>query len=907
MFYFNKVLLAVALFLFSCLAFADGESLITFDENKISQDLTKSFYLELLKRSGDQISPADLEKIMNTSASRARRHFFEILKNHEHQIIKENDKMVYKIKSAPSFFSDLLTTDNTFLRALSYSYLNSLHQETADPVTKVFTSLFSSDAPSVKLFKYSQFTDAEWEKINKLFFKNDILSKRYGDIMIAGSGPAFYLTNDIFLDVEALNDPTLLKDFARTMRHLAHTGVKIDKGESDGATGFHRPGRNRIAYVIPAGIDAEVLVHEGHHSRFTRFKETQNRWIKSKKYAIPYEVDGPKGGFLTLLNEINSWRHGSAFSKAMSDAEIIEHLVEVYKDQAGEDATKNFSSAWSEKELEQKSVASAIRKKIVAFNKQSDEEIIKSIEEAIKNKNEIGQINFLRLMEHRFGEKKEIPQKFKAFLEVLKNEGKTLDIVNSAAQILNPEQKTTNTSEVKNNEQFLKEQKEWLDGFIDHQKLTVPSIVAKHPSVFYFAIKNKISDSKIIFDKLETDYGIRLTSKDKDLVKNELQKVEATQGFTLSDKLKSHVVVWNYRNFQDVWQEFLESPTWEVERLLITRYKADIKSDQVAELIKVMLDKNTETKSRAHQFNLLQRIFYFWGNYKGDLNIEQREKWLLDEKIQKAVTQAIFNNNDRDAKEDFINFINTQIKPEEMPLLKNKILELISDTATSKKQLLPLSLFLRTPKESGDVYTWAKAPFLKRAGWGDLISAAFTLDKNHKHNPVRSLEFIRIEMPKFLLKEDNVQEFPIALSYDKKRREDVLKIKTSLNDNQKQDLNFITSAISNFLDSKDPEMRKQAIYTASSNPLYLLELEKSVIKNLSSKNPELQKSAAQILSMLDKDFWPEVENYFKDPSLELSPREKLLLDSRKERRNITSNHESFSLRCLHKVYDLLGY
>ncbi len=269
--------------------------------------------------------------------------------------------------------------------------------------------LTDTHSPKTQILRSDQFTEKEMQILIQFAQTKEFSVSKHGNYVLIGKGQSFDLFRELFFEAKKLVDPVLQTKFVRVLNFLSSQGISVEMDENQGAAAYFALGQKRIAFVMPSRIDLDTLTHEATHGRFDRFLETFGKWIRGKNYAVPYEVDGPSnaifsnfGGYMSLLNELNSWRVGSSFSDKLTDEEILKILEESYGRQAGFKAANDFDNLWPASRVENKSVPSLIVEATRSLNEMSNSQVLDYGKRSLTTQDEMGQHNFLRLVLARF-------------------------------------------------------------------------------------------------------------------------------------------------------------------------------------------------------------------------------------------------------------------------------------------------------------------------------------------------------------------------------------------------------------------------------------------------------------------------------------------------------------------------
>jgi hypothetical protein len=286
---------------------------------------------------------------------------------------------------------------------------------------KMMALMLGSENGHSFIFSTELFTEEDLNKLSSLALYKKYEFRKIGPRWLIGNGFSYLIMQDLLGKGDALSDPLLKIQFERIVRYHENSGTPVIFDYAQGASAYFSPSQQMMAFVIPSRSSLNSYTHEMMHSRFEKFKQRLDSWLKAKKYSVPFQIDGPAldglaayfsmhGGLFNLLNELNSWRIGQSFHGQVSDKDILDKLTMLYGPQAGYEATDLLNKVWTPEKLLNLSVPYLIYGEIKKFNSMSNEEIIQMGLEGLADGDSIWTLNFLIMFSHRHFEKSPVAQ-----------------------------------------------------------------------------------------------------------------------------------------------------------------------------------------------------------------------------------------------------------------------------------------------------------------------------------------------------------------------------------------------------------------------------------------------------------------------------------------------------------------
>ena len=880
----------------------------------------ESFYIEMAFER--EIFPAtrlqDRETFNKAFASYKERfpailksHLEETLAKYPHSIEEKFGAKIYTIPQGVEFWIDLVTHPDPERRAAGIAFLGRPYKEDFGGLPATFIdSVLSDFHRSTRLMRSDLFNTSEWSQILKLAKNEGYLMSRYGNYILLGSGLSYLIANDIFRSAEELKDPVLQKRFTEVTEFLAYRGIDIQVDEHQGAAAFYSPDEKRMAYVMPSRGDLDTHTHEGTHARFDRFQENFRRWTERKGFAVPYEIDGPAlglglgfGGFMNLLNELNSWRIGTSFSTPMTDAEILKLLRDSYGRQAGKESAELFGTLWTPEVINSRAVPKIILSATRALNKMTNEALVLYGQESLVQKDEVKQHNFSRLAYVRF-KKKELPHDVQIILESIITQGVT-DGTRQFAKgvlesLLNPMEADSSSS--KKTKEFWKTVEAWLSTLQNDRIKVVPMEYSySYRATFYFAVTNNILNYEKVIEELGKVLGEKQAQIDEK-EKTIFTQILAESGDTFAEKFNRHLENINNQGFPMLWNDFLKGPTYDVLHLLAEHHTKEFKSEHLLELLKISLDQKKNEYDQKKALDLLTSVYEknsfetIWdendfhklvqrqksmnkSNGKSDdfalpqKRSAQPGSWLVDSMIDQFLVEHMFDGNPGTYRIDLINFIRSHTFPSELPRLKNRIIQLlISDDKTIPKEDLWVARMFMVAEKS--------FMYQSHLVWPQVIAEAVFKDSTPSVSALEfGSEYYRLFVARVLKVSDrfNVEKGIM----DRQVRMDTIKIMKNLS---ARDQGLLESAIHHLwriLGHENERVRKAARYALGSNPIFLLAVEDKIERAVQSRTSPYRTEAFHLIAFTQPGFFPMIDHLIKKTQSSIKTLEQQILDLRR--------------------------
>lgn len=841
-------------------------------------------------------------------------HIEETLSKYPHETIQKDGAQIITVNRGIEFWIDLVTHQDPERRAAAQIFLKrSFAEEYIGLPGNFVESIIGEFDRVTRILKADTFTEAEWRAITTLAQAQKYSISRHGNYVLLGTGQSFHLTNEVFIEAKRLSDPILQGRFVRVIEFLSTRGINIEIAEHQGAAAFFSPLENKIAYVMPSRGDLDSYTHEGTHARFQRFQGTLRKWAEKKGYAIPYQVDGPSiglfadfGGYMNLLNELNSWRIGTSFSGPMTDREILKLLKDSYGRQAGKAAANAFGRLWPTSRVNNKSVPFLILEATKALNKMSDSEVLDYGREAVRSKDEIGQHNFLQLTFARF-KAGEIPNEFLDMVLGLKDSGHT-DAVKSVAKqisshLTNDDGKSSrSTSEQrKAYDEFSNRADEWFKTLKNARVRVIPlDFTFDYKAVLFRAAQTNSKDYPTVIAELRAEFGngkIYPSEDERSLFEDILRE----RGKTFEEKLARHLEEINGKGFEILWSEFIKKPDYDIQKLLAEHHSERFTARHIQRLFTVALDRRQNEYDQGKAIGLIEKVFEKLGfetiyetfeypsmirqqrsmnrsnglpldSYLPVLRSPNPSHWLFSPETDRLLAEKMFDGKPGVYRLDLINFITKFTYPEELPNLRSRIIDIITtDTTDINKYDFWVARMFLVPEKS----------FISKThiAWGETVANAVLKDKTPN---ITALEFV-------------AEFYRLAVSQSLPGRSSLLRTKDQLDENvrlevraasrkpshrQKQLLRRAGIDLWRLLGHENDKVRRAARYAIATHPAFLLEVEDRILNALRAKDSKFRLEAIQLVSFTKPGFLPKVERYLESESFELRPGERDFLELR---------------------------
>lgn len=366
-----------------------------------------------------------------------KEHFETTLAQYGHSAERRGDMTIYHIPRGLEFWAQLLSAPSPEKRMAALAFLSSRFKK--DNAIRTINPLVSVAQHMSRIIDPARLTPTELQTVRSLAEKNGRKISQQGSYLQVGGGTSFHLLRQIFGAAERLAEPALIRRFQRVIRFLAVTGISIISDQAQGAAAYYDSFEDKMAYVMPSRTDLDTTAHEINHARFARFEQRLAGWMNAKGHAIPYEVDGPRAGFMNLLNELNSWRIGESFGDKSSDAKILKILRRGYGAQAGWENVRLFSQIWTPARVKDRSVPKLIMDSVKELNSLKNEDLAQYGFEALAKEDVVKSHNFLRLVSTRYPKRKTIPEETRGAVEKMTKHPHTR-VAEEARRLLKPKE-----------------------------------------------------------------------------------------------------------------------------------------------------------------------------------------------------------------------------------------------------------------------------------------------------------------------------------------------------------------------------------------------------------------------------------------------------------------------------------
>jgi hypothetical protein len=855
----------------------------------------------------------DLEAFKERFPQILKDHLKQVLGKFPHRVETKAGAEIVTIDQGVEFWIELISATDPQKRdagqvLLSHRYAD----EYAGFAGSFVKALVGEFKRLTRIIKTDLLSELEWKAVISVARNEGFAMSRHGDYIVLGTGQSFLLADGIFEDAEKLNDPILKKQFSRVTEFLASKGIDIEIAEHQGAAAFYSPLENKMAYVMPSRSDLDTHSHEATHARYNKFEETYRAWTTKRNLAVPYEVDGPAlgfglgfGGFMNLLNELNSWRIGTSFSGPMTDRQILRLLKNSYGRQAGKKAAEAFGQIWTAERVNGQSVPRMILQATRAFNQMSESEALSYGQNALINKAEIEQINFIRLAVVRYKEST-LPPAWENVLGELERVGAT-DTVRAQSKWALERSKTAvpsaESAEQKTAYKELKKNAEkWQEALVNEKIKVIPlSYKYSYITALYFAVSQNISDYNTVIQELQKRFGEKTANFDESERAVFKEILNEQEGESFDQKFMNHLARLNNRGFQWLWSEFIKKPTYDLSDLLIEHHLAEFSSNHIKKMLGVVLDQKRSQDDQEYALKLLTEVFEKLGfetlydvsdypsmirtqksmNKKNGLPLDahlpvrrkpQPQHWLFNSSIDEFLAARMFDGRPGVYRLDLINFLTTHTFPEELPNLTKKVIEaIVADTGEVNKNDLWVARMFLVPKESFIYST--------QIVWQHLIAQAVLNDSTPSEVALEFLaEYYRLAvspvLPSNSAKLNSKDQLNEAVR--RESREDMQEASA-------RERRFVERAgidLWKLLAHQSQRVRRAARYALATHPAYLLEVQDKILSALHADDSKYRQEAIQLVSFTRPGFLPKVDRFLKSQRFTHRPGEERLLSLR---------------------------
>lgn len=144
------------------------------------------------------------------------------------------------------------------------------------------------------MLKAAEWEESDLKKIIALLPGRNDRYRKIGDFYVLGGGFSHHATSDILQNGYDLKDKALQKQFIRAANYAADTQLASFYMNGVGGSAMYNPDIRALMYSVMSRADLNAFTHEVSHARFHRFQEHLQKWLKEKKYALPFQLDGSK-------------------------------------------------------------------------------------------------------------------------------------------------------------------------------------------------------------------------------------------------------------------------------------------------------------------------------------------------------------------------------------------------------------------------------------------------------------------------------------------------------------------------------------------------------------------------------------------------------------------------------------
>ncbi|MCH2535160.1 MAG: hypothetical protein MK008_12020 [Bdellovibrionales bacterium] len=330
-------------------------------------------------------------------------HLIKTLKNFEHTFIETEKGRGVQVKQGLAFVVDLLTKGSELEQTAGRVFINKYFRlpfkvNALQEIYNILTLVYDH----AMYFNVKDYNKQELSALKQFAEHLNLKTRKAGEYMLIGSGVTFSVMEDVFNQNKRLRSKKLQNALRRVNEAAKNNKVVFISEYLFGARAyFSNSSEKKVSFVLPEMADLDVYVHEVTHYRFYNFKTKYENWVKEKGWIIPYQINDSADRFWSLLNEINSWRLGTAFSKPMTDKEILEVLEKSYAQKTDAAFYKAFFDYWTPKRLEGRSIPSIILEETRKFNSMTDKEFIEYAQTALVDNNTVALKNVIEMIRYR--------------------------------------------------------------------------------------------------------------------------------------------------------------------------------------------------------------------------------------------------------------------------------------------------------------------------------------------------------------------------------------------------------------------------------------------------------------------------------------------------------------------------
>lgn len=782
--------------------------------------------------------------------------------------------------------------------ALAWSRHNFPRLKNADSVERLMTRLLDPfQAPLVSAFK------ASWLDLDtRTLLAKNLEARGYrifkkDDLVLIGSGPAYFLLVDLISKFDDSNrDQVLSKRLARVVRMMQSEGIPVVQEDLNGAVAFYSPLYDYVSFSIPHGTDANTYTHEMTHARFRRFESALQDWTDAKDYAIPYEIDGPNGGFLfwdywfggfmNLLNELNSWRTGESFDGGQTDKEIYKILIEGYGRQAGEEAIKLFEQVWPLSRVEGVSVPKLILRTVRELNALTEAELILKAEKASTDGDVVSMFNVMRLIDKRYSAENLPPEGLTNALIAWAAVGPNDEIKGQASVLVAHYFPQTVDEDMVEWQAILENTSEYFAPYAIQGALPRVFPMPVLLMLYMIEAENIPLDAKsgeTAFDALVKIVEFEPFPKTAlPTIQKILDIVIKVPGTTVREKLDAFFTDYKATPFADLWDRFQKINDPYDFYLLMARHLPALTSTHYETLVEQLLAEGGGQKSVMAQYLIVAGIQAVTKQAaESGQKLADPLPWSTA-KIDELLTAYYFSDTVKGSKEAIGSLLAQLYKPRTLPKFTQALANLALDPNANPGDLRRLNIFFNTFSDEQP-----KQMLENQSEWANLILDAILQKPNTdmKPKPGRALliaEYFRSIQGHILgLKPWGSNP---ATRLNAEYRDELQIFELGLPEDRKALLHKWNQRLWDTLSLESGTIREAAIYAIARHPLNLILLESQILKALNSPST-LRNTRAALLKLIvitEKGFLPKIDIWLeKTDANAFSPLERRMLKLRR--------------------------
>lgn len=848
--------------------------------------------------SGARWTPETLDAWARRLPEALKTHFTETLARHEHAATQEDGARTYRVKDGLEFWIDFATPGDPEKRAAAEVFLHGVTRRhlSKDPAYRLVAALTGGPLAVTRIVDAGRLTAGEWSALRRLADDRGLSLARFGRYGLIGSGAGFHLTHAVLLSAQGLSAPALAQRLDRVLTFLARKGIDVGVDENVGAAAFFNPLERRFAYVMPSRAGLNAFSHESTHARFHEFEARLKSWTRARKLAVPYEADGPFvalladfGGFMNLLNELNSWRTGEAFDGGKSDEAILDILRDSYGRQAGPAAAALFASLWPASRVAGVSVPRLILRAVRALNRLDDA----GLRALAGRTDEPSQMNFLRLVRARHPGG--APEDLRGLARGLTADGASEAVRETAKALLEAKAadavEDPDAARSRERRDYARAAGKWISGFEKDEIKVIPTAMSfGAAAVLRFAAENGLFDYDETIRRMRARWGSDIVASDDERAL--FASLAAEPGAAWDDKIVSYLLKYNATGFEALWKGFQEKPSYNLRELLVEKHKADLKAEHVRQLARWALETGVEPELQSASAELLGSLLSAHGfdaiyppaqlaslqemqramNRKDGRALEDfvpvgrapaSGHWLLSA-LDEGAAAAMFDGKPGTFRLKMIELISQRAFPEELPRLRSRLLGVVTDPKIDRFDQWVARMFLIP--SSGQI-------FQTHYAWGEAVAGAVLADPAPNATALEFVgEFYRLSLGagfhgpawgKFNGLLDAARRAEAESAVAKLSPEDAARYRRALDE------------LWRLLGDADEKVRVSALYAIAFRPVFLVGLERRLAAELVDPSSRYRRSAIRLASMAKPGFSPRLDAALSE--IEPNAAEKLLL------------------------------